>query len=158
MDFVSFLKTLHLLQACWLVLMKSPYLHGALTRFFGVGKTFFLLQKQLNCLFTLSSSYLLYGSSFYEQYDSVAWPLSLVIANLFLESFEYKALELAPLKPSVFKCYINDTFIVWTRGLDKLNDYLQFMNSLPSNIWFKMEIGSQGGLPFAWEELMSWEE
>lgn len=46
-------------------------------------------------------------------------PFSLVIANFYMELFEYQVLEKAPLCPSCFLCYVDDTFVIWHHGPDK---------------------------------------
>jgi hypothetical protein len=53
--------------------------------------------------FCLTSTYFLWKGNYYEQKEGTAMgsPLSPVIANLFMETFEQEALELAPLKPKL---------------------------------------------------------
>jgi hypothetical protein len=64
-----------------------------------------------------------YRGQFYKQTDGVAKgsPLSSVIANFFMEDFEKKALELAIHKPAYWFRYVNDTFVVWPHGSEKLS-------------------------------------
>lgn len=68
------------------------------------------------------TSYFLYRDKCYNQNDGVAMgsPLSPVVANLFMEAFEHSTLERAPHKPSAFRRYVDDTFIVWPHGREKL--------------------------------------
>lgn len=65
---------------------------------------------------------------------AVGSPLSPVIANLFMKSFEHVALEMAPLKPSVFKHYIDDIFILYC-GFDWLYEFLPFLNIMQPNMF-----------------------
>lgn len=71
--------------------------------------------------------------------------LSPVVVNLFMESFEHSALELAPYKLSVFKRCVDDTFIVCPHGWENLVGFLAFMHG---NIKFSMEMEENGLLPF----------
>lgn len=59
-------------------------------------------------------------STYFEQTKGVAMgsPLLSVIADFFTEGFEKQALESTPLKPSLYKRYIDDTLLVWPHGLD----------------------------------------
>lgn len=65
-------------------------------------------------------------------------PLSPVIANSYMELLEHKILSDAPLKPSMFLRYTDDTVLVWPHGLGALNVFLDYVNNLP-NINFTME-------------------
>ena len=75
-------------------------------------------------------------------------PLSPAVANFFMEDFEEKALNSAPLRPKFFFRYVDDTFIVWPHGRDTLDQFLGHMNSRHPNIIFTMEIEQDGRLPF----------
>ena len=75
-------------------------------------------------------------------------PLSPVIANFFMEDFEDKAIELVTLKPTCWYRYVDDTFVIWPHGQDKLMDFLNHLNGLHKKIKFTMEIEKDGHLPF----------
>lgn len=64
--------------------------------------------------FVLSFSYFLYNDDCYQQLDGVAMgsPLSLAATDLSMGFFEQRVLEWAPLNPSVFFRYVDDTFII----------------------------------------------
>ncbi|XP_046388240.1 uncharacterized protein LOC124157496 [Ischnura elegans] len=99
----------------------------------------------------LSSTYFLYlGMGFYEQKEGVPMgsPLSPAIANLFMEDFEERALELAPLRPKHFFTYVVDTFIVWPHGPETLMQFLAHMNNVHPSIKFTMETKKDNRLPF----------
>jgi hypothetical protein len=98
----------------------------------------------------LTTTYFQYNGEFFEQADGVAMgsPLSPAVANLFMEHFEEKALNSAPLRPKVFLRFVDDTFIVWPHGVETLKDFLAHMNSQHPNIVFTMEMESDGRLPF----------
>jgi hypothetical protein len=89
----------------------------------------------------LTSTYFCFDGQFYEQTDSVAMdsPLSLVIANFFMENFEKKAIEQATHKPVCWFRYVDDTFIIWPHGQEKLTEFLNHLNGLHNNIQLTME-------------------
>lgn len=66
-------------------------------------------------------------------------PLSPILANLFMEDFETKALALSPLKPNLWRRYVDDTFNIWPHGEEALDSFLQHLNSLHPSIQFTME-------------------
>jgi hypothetical protein len=82
--------------------------------------------------------------------DGVAMgsPLPPVIANFYMEDYEREALESAPLKPCCWFCYVDDTFVIWPHGPDKLKDFLCHLNSIHHSIQFTMETESEGHLPW----------
>ena len=62
----------------------------------------------------LKSTYFQFRGEFFEQIEGAAMgsPLSPIIANLFMESLEEKALESSPQKPRILLRYVDDTFVV----------------------------------------------
>ena len=58
-------------------------------------------------------------------------------ANLYMGYLENELLDKSPLKPLVWKRYIDDIFFLWTHGVDKLNDFLQQCNSFDQHIKFE---------------------
>ena len=50
-------------------------------------------------------------------------PLSLVIANLCLDSLEETALQSASFKPKLWVRYVDDTFVIWPHGPDTLQSF-----------------------------------
>ena len=61
-------------------------------------------------------NYFQLGEEFYEQLNGTAMgsPLSPVIANLYLESLEERAIQSAILKPKMWVRYVDDTFVICT--------------------------------------------
>ena len=57
-------------------------------------------------------------------------PLSPVMANLFMEEFEKKALVTSTLKPEFWFRYVDDTLSSWAHGLENLHRFLEHINSL----------------------------
>ena len=64
---------------------------------------------------------------------------AVIIANLYMEEFEERAIATAIYKPKIWKQYVDDTFTI----LDK--DYL---NSQQPTIRFTMEIEKDNTIPF----------
>jgi hypothetical protein len=98
----------------------------------------------------LASTYFICEGQHYEQTDGIAMgsPLSQVIANFFMEDFEERALEKATHKPSCWYHYVDDTFVIWRHGVDKLKTFLEFLNSIHKKIQFTMEMEEEKHLPF----------
>ena len=53
-------------------------------------------------------------------------------ANLFMPDLESQRLDLAPVKPYLWLRYIDDIFMIWTAGEEQLQEFLQWINQLPS--------------------------
>ena len=79
---------------------------------------------------------------FYEQTHGALMesPLSPVVANLFMEEFEKKALATSTLKPGFCFRYVDDTLSSWAHGLENLHRFLEHINSLHSSIKFTLEM------------------
>ena len=98
----------------------------------------------------LTSSYFSYEGRIYEQREGVAMgsPLSPVVANFFMESFEATALDTADMKPKCWFRYVDDTFVIWPHGREHLNTFLLHLNSLHKAIKFTMETEENNSLAF----------
>ena len=98
--------------------------------------------------FVLRSTYFQYNGSIYEQRDGAAMgsPVSAVIANLYMEIFEEQAIESAPCKPKIWKRYVDDTFTILDR--DRVDVFLQHLNSQQPSIRFTMEIENNNKIAF----------
>ena len=77
--------------------------------------------------FVLRSIYFLYNGSIYEQKDAMGSPVSAVIANLYMESFEEQAITTSSCEPRIWKRYVDDTFTILDR--ENVNDFLQNLNN-----------------------------
>jgi hypothetical protein len=75
-------------------------------------------------------------------------PLSPVIANFYMEDFEEMALDWAPHKPHCWFCYMDNTFVIWPHGPNRLRDFLDHLNSIHQSIQFTMETERDSHLPF----------
>ena len=88
--------------------------------------------------FCLNSTSFLYQGQFYQQIEGAAMgsPLSPIVANIFMEKFE-EALATAPHPQSLWKRYVDDTFVIQEEKLK--NEFFQHINSLEDNIKFTAE-------------------
>jgi hypothetical protein len=98
----------------------------------------------------LTSTYFCFYGHFYEQMDGVAMGslLSLVIVNFFMKDFEKKAIEQVTHKPVCWFRYVDNTFVIWPHGQEKLTAFLNHLNGPHNKIQFTMEKEEEGHLPF----------
>jgi len=66
--------------------------------------------------------------------------LAPVIVNIYMESSEQQEINTIPKKPSRLYSYGCDMFVVWLRGGEDLQIYLQHVNNEHQNIYFMMEL------------------
>jgi hypothetical protein len=57
-----------------------------------------------------------------------------------MEDYEKVALESAPLKICCWFRYIDNSFVIWQHGPNKLRDFLHHLNSLPILVPLKLQI------------------
>ena len=112
-------------------------------------RTSLSIDKILELLkFCLDTTYFVYKNQIYKQKRGAAMgsPVSPIIANLYMEVFEERALSTAPHPPSLWFRYVDDTFT-------KIHEYYveeftRHINSIDPNIIFTTEPESNGVLPF----------
>lgn len=75
-------------------------------------------------------------------------PLSPVVADIFMEEFEQKALESTRLKPKLWLRYVDDVLVIWPHGEKRLRRFLKHLNSQHDAIKFTLEEEKDGRLPF----------
>ena len=73
-------------------------------------------------------------------------PVSAVIANIFMEDFEERAIASAIYKPKIWKRYVDDTFTILDR--DQVDGFLQHLNNQQPTIRFTMETEKDNSIPF----------
>jgi hypothetical protein len=75
---------------------------------------------------------------FYQQKSGMAMGSSLypVISNIFMEHFEQLVLDSVPHKPAMWLRYMGDTFVMWSHGMEKLQEFRSHINSLRSSTQF----------------------
>ncbi|KFD64510.1 hypothetical protein M514_23357 [Trichuris suis] len=96
-------------------------------------------------------NYFLFDNNFYKQSKGAPMgsPLSPVLAEIFMESFERKMFETVDrqLRPRLFKRYVDDIFVIIKNGQEE--PFLTFHNSIfPNQIVFTMEKESNNSVPF----------
>ena len=74
-------------------------------------------------------------------------PLNPIVANIFMENFEKEALETAPHPPSLWKRFVDDTFVILEA--QHKDQFFHHINSLDENIKFTAETTkADGSIPF----------
>ena len=86
--------------------------------------------------FVLNSNYFVFGEKVYRQRKGLAMGNNLAppMAIIFMSKFEQEALAMTPWKPSLYKRYIDDCLVVWLHGLERLIEFIEFLNSRHPNI------------------------
>ena len=82
----------------------------------------------------MRSTYFQYDASIYEQKDGAAMesPVSAVIANLYMESFEEQAITTSSYQPRIWKRYMDNTFTILDR--ENVDDFSQYLNNQQPSI------------------------
>ena len=96
--------------------------------------------NQISCLeFCLKTTYFIFQGKIFEQVKgaAVGSPISPMVANLFMEDLEIKALSIAPRPPTLWKRFVDGTFIIIQRRYKE--SFLQHLNSIDDNIHFNCE-------------------
>ena len=99
--------------------------------------------------FCLKNTYFLFQGKYYEQVHGAAMgsPISPLIANLFMEEFEAKALQSAPRPPNLWLRFVDDTLVI--QEAEHSKQFLQHINSQDPSIQFTLEQpGTDGSIPF----------
>jgi len=61
-----------------------------------------------------------------------------------MEDFETKGLASAQFCPKKWKRFVDDTYVIWPHGCEKLDLFLNHLNSQSESINFTMEIEENG--------------
>ena len=98
--------------------------------------------------FCLSHTYFLFQGKYYEQVQGVAMgsPISLLIANIFMDEFEVQALSSFPHPPSLWLRFVDNTFVI--NKAEHSQELLQHINNQDPHIQFTVEPTQQDSLPF----------
>ena len=99
--------------------------------------------------FCLRRTYFVFQGQHYEQVEGAAMgsPLSPIVANIYMEHFETKALETAPHPPSLWKRFVDDTFVILETT--HTEEFFQHINGIEEKIQFTAEnTRADGSLPF----------
>ena len=99
--------------------------------------------------FCLKSTCFVFQGQYYEQVEGAAMgnPLCPIVANIFMEKLETEALETAPHLPSLWKRFVDDTFVILEAQYN--DEFFQHINSIDENIKFTAETTkAHGSMPF----------
>ena len=98
--------------------------------------------------FCLTTTYFKFRGQIYQQYHgcAIGLPVSSIIANLYMENFEVKAITPASQPPRIWMRYVDDTFVVIDK--DRAQDFTDHINSLDPHIKFTNDHEKEGCLPF----------
>jgi hypothetical protein len=55
--------------------------------------------------------------------------LSPVVDNLYMEKFEKQEIDSYPLKPKLWKRYVDDTHVIWLHGRESLIGFFEHINN-----------------------------
>ena len=97
----------------------------------------------------VNDSYFTFNDIIYRQKDGVAIrsPLGPIFANIFMSTYEQTWLEEAPVKPLLYRRYVDDTFLIF-EATENIEDFVTFLNSQHPNFRFIYEEEIDGYLPF----------
>ena len=99
--------------------------------------------------FCLRSTYFTVQNKYFEQVEGTAMgsPISPIVANLYMEDLETKAIQTAPHTPVFWKRFVDDTFVIIKASHKQ--EFLDHINSIDHHIQFTSE-GSRedGSMPF----------
>ena len=94
----------------------------------------------------LSSTYFTFQNVKQKQGAAMGSPISPIVANLYMEHFESRALDTAPTRPSMWYRYVDDTMTkIHDCAVSSFSDHL---NSINPNIQFTSEEEKNGRIPF----------
>ncbi|GJQ81435.1 hypothetical protein Trydic_g14592 [Trypoxylus dichotomus] len=87
-------------------------------------------------------------NKFYQQEFGMAMgsPPSLVLSNIYIEEFERRVMDSYELKSKMWLRYVDDTFVIWPHGEEKINGFLQHLEE--ESINFTMELEVDNRIPF----------
>ena len=96
----------------------------------------------------LGTTYFRVNGKFFKQKWGTAMgsPVSVVVAILFMESFESSALQSFPHPVKLWRRYVDDTFVILKK--DQVGELLDHLNAQHERIEFTLEEEKEGSLPF----------
>lgn len=75
-------------------------------------------------------------------------PLSPVVANIFMEALEDRALSSFTHQPRMWVRYVDDTFVIWPHSQEALRDFHNHLNQQNPAIQFTMEEEKEDKIAF----------
>ena len=96
----------------------------------------------------LDTTYFTFRETFYKQTHGATMgsPVSPIVASLYMEAFEVRAIDTAPHPPVVWYRYVDDTFVVIDQ--DHIENFHHHIHSIDENIKFTIEPEEEGHMPF----------
>ena len=100
--------------------------------------------------FCLKSTLFTFCGKYYEHVHSAAMgsPINLLVANLFMEDFEARAINSTSNSPSISLRYVDYTFVI--HKAEYTQQFLVHQNSLNPHIQFTAEAPSEQGSLHSW--------
>ena len=107
--------------------------------------------KHITCLleFCLRSTYFTFQNKYYEKVEGAAMgsPIIPIVANLYMENLEVRAISTSPHPPLMWKRFVDDTFVA-IKAAHK-QEFLEHINSIDHHIQFTSEDSRpDGSMPF----------
>ena len=99
--------------------------------------------------FCLRNTYFIFQGVFYQQIKGAAMgsPVSPIVANIFMEAFEARALATAVHPPKLWRRYVDDTCVIQDQSHKE--EFLKHINSVDNAIQFTTEETKEdGSIPF----------
>jgi hypothetical protein len=98
----------------------------------------------------LKTTYFQVDDKFFQQKDGMAmgYAPSPVVSNIYMENFEELALWTAAHRPSLWLRYVDDTFVIWPHGPDRLQEFFCHINGIRPTIQFTMKTEAYSKIPF----------
>ena len=99
--------------------------------------------------FCLTNTYFSFQGNLYEQKEGAVMGSSInpIVANIFMEDFENRALATSPCTPKIWKRFVDDAFTVIRK--DQKDAFLDHLNFIHNNTQFTSEDPSEdGSIPF----------
>ncbi len=100
--------------------------------------------------FVLTDCFFIYGGHLYRQCEGLPMGgrLSPILAGIFMEDLEARAMATSLVVPHLFKRYVDDIFLIWDRSLGHYTSFLDCLNQQHPNIQLTVEEEMNGSLPF----------
>ncbi len=100
--------------------------------------------------FVLGDCYFVWSKRLYRQWSGLPMGgrLSPVLAGIFMEEIEERALAACPVKPRLYKRYVDDVVVVWDSETGTYHMLLDLLNAQHSDITLTIEEEVAGSLPF----------